>query len=478
MAFKDNNQFIAKLEETADLVRIKREVDWDLEAGAMVRLSNEKRGPAILFEKLKDYSPEYKIFGACVTTERRLCVSMGYPPQTHLGKVYNRYETLIGHPIKPIIVNQAPCKERIFLDKDVNLYNFPAPTIHEGDGGRYIGTWDMVVNKDPDSDWTNWGMYRVMIHNDRTVTLRLHMQNDGGRIYHTKYLPRKMPMPVAVVIGADPLSSMVAAIRFDSGIKEVEYAGALHEEPIELVKCETNELLVPAHAEMVLEGEGLPEYQIAEGPFGEFTGYRTEWSYQNVCLIKAITCRRNPMITMANTGMPLGEGAMGPAMGRALGLKRALKASGVPVSDVYLPPEMAGMVVFVSVNKMNQDNIAALVKHVISTQGTREQKVVVVDEDIDVFNSTEVFHAFATRLHPGRGITIESKDVSMKDAPFLSAQERKWSRGASVLFDCTWPSQWSRESEIPPRVSFKDVYPKDLQETLMREYEEYGFRNQ
>lgn len=474
MAFKDNRQFIAKLEGTGDLVRIRKEIDWDLEASAIVRLSNERRGPAPLFEKLRDYPAGYRILGGLITTERRLCLAMGFHPDSHLGSVYNKYENLIEHPVKPVVVKDAPCKERIIAGNEVNLYDFPIPTVHEGDGGRYIGTWDIVVIRDPDSQWTNWGMYRVMVHNHRTVSLRLHMQNDGGRIYHTKYLPVRKPMPAAIVIGADPLSSMAAAIRFGSGISEVEYAGALNEEPVELVKCETSDLLVPGSSEIVLEGEVLPEYQIPEGPFGEFTGYRTEWSYQNACVIKCITYRRDPIITLANTGMPLGEGAIGPAMGRALGLKKALRACGVPVTEVYLPPEMAGLVVFIGVRKMNQDNMATLVKNVVATQGTREQRVFVVDEDVDVFSLNEVLHAFATRLHPGKGITIERKDMAMKDAPYLGHEDRKWSRGASVLFDCTWPSQWSRESEVPPRVSFKDVYPQELQDKILKEKKEYG----
>lgn len=474
MAFKSNRDFIAKLEQTGDLVRIKKDIDWDLEASAIVRLSNERRGPATLFEKLKGYPMGYGICGGLITTERRLCLVMGFAPDSHLGQVYSKYDNLINRPLKPVVVKSAPCKEKILNGNEVNLYDFPVPTVHEGDGGRYIGTWDIVINKDPESQWTNWGMYRVMVHNHHSVSVRLHMQNDGGRIYHTRYLPRKQAMPVAIVIGADPLSSMIAAIRFSSGISEVEYAGALQQEPVELVKCETSDLLVPAGAEIVLEGEVLPEYEIPEGPFGEFTGYRTEWSYQNACVIKCITHRKDPVITLANTGMPLGEGAFGPAMGRALGLKKALKACGVPVCEVYLPPEMAGLVLFVSIRKMNQDNIATLVRNVVATQGTREQRVFVVDEDVDVFNLTEVLHTFATRMHPGRGISIESKDMAMRDSPYLNHEERKWCRGASVLFDCTWPSQWSKEHDTPPRVSFKDVYPQELQEKILRERKDYG----
>lgn len=475
MAYKDNRKYIEALEKTRDVVRIKKEVDWDNEVGGIVRRANELQAPATFFEKIKDYSSDYRILGGPITTERRLNVAFGFPPETHLKTLYEEYEKRIANPVKPVIVKDGPCKERVFTGKDVDLFSFPAPMVHDGDGGRYIGTWHIVIVRDPDSDWTNWGMYRAMVHNRRSVSILLSMSNDAGRIYFTKFASQKKPMPIAMAIGADPLSSMTAAIRFDSLQSEVNFAGGLHGEPIELVKCETSDLLVPAHAEIILEGELSEGNTVPEGPFGEFTGYRTGWDWRGAIIIKAITSRKDPIITLANPGVPLSEGSMGPGMGRTVNLKKHLKACGVPVVDVYIPPEAAGMIVIVSVKKFNQANIATLVKNAILSRDYREQKIIVVDDDVDVFNLMEVFHTFATRLHPGRGISIDTKEMAMNLSPFLTPEERKWSRSASVLFDCTWPAEWSKDTDVPPRVSFKDVYSQELQEKIKKEWKEYGF---
>lgn len=476
MSYKDNRQYIEALEKTGDVVSIEREVDWELEAGAIVRLANETRGPATLFKKIKDYPPGYRIFGGPLTTERRLCIAFGFPPETHLKKVYDEYEKRILHPIYPAIVDKAPCKENILSGDETDLFRFPVPLVHEGDGGRFIGTWNIVVVKDPESGWTNWGMYRSMVQNKRATSLALHMGNDAGRIYFTRFATLKKPMPVAIVIGADPLSSLCAAIRFPSGQSEVEFAGGLNQEPVELVKCETSNILVPAQAEIVLEGEYSREYLVQEGPFGEFTGYRTEWDWKEVLKIKAITFRSDPILTLVNPGIPLSEGAIGPGMGRAVNLKRDLIACGVPVVDVYIPPEMATMLAIISIKKLNQTNMANQVKHVVLSRDPFAQKIIVVDDDVDVFNLTEVFHAFATRLHPGRGISIEAKERAMGLSPFLSSEERSWGKGSAVLFDCTWPSEWSSNCDIPPRISFRDAYPAELQVKIMKEWKDYGFK--
>lgn len=472
MAFKDNRQFVNALDKTRDVVHIKREVDWDLEIGAIVRRADELQGPLPYFEKIRDYS-RHRILGEPLATYRRLSVALDLPVDSTIRDLKDRYEKLIANPVKPVIVSTGPCKENIVKGDKINLFDFPAPTVHEGDGGRFIGTWDIVVVKDPDSDWTNWGTYRVMIQNKRAVSVMLHLGNDGGRIFYQKYAPMGKAMPIAIVIGADPISTMVSTVRYPSGKSEVEFAGALHDQPIELVKCETSEILVPAHAEIVLEGEVLQHQMVPEGPFGEFTGYRTEWDWQEVCVIKAITYRNNPILTLFNTG--IGDGALASRLVRSINLKNALKACGVPVVDVHIPSESVGMSIVVSIKKLIQDNMATLVANVIRCNDVFPQKIIVVDPDVDIYNLSEVFHTLATRLHPGRGISIEYKDRAMGLSPFLSTTERKWNRSASVLFDCTWPSEWSRESDIPPRISFRDAYPPELQEKVKKEWHEYGF---
>src|SRR3990170_852261 len=169
MTFTDNRQFISALEKSGDVVRIKDEIDWEGEAGAMVRRSMERRAQAIFFEKLKDYPPGFTIFGGPLATHRRLAVALGFKPETPFSEIQHHYENRIESPIKPMLVSKGPCQENVITGNDVDLFKLPVPLIHWGDGGRYIGSWHAVVMKDPDSSWVNWGMYRQMVYRRNIV---------------------------------------------------------------------------------------------------------------------------------------------------------------------------------------------------------------------------------------------------------------------------------------------------------------------
>ncbi|MDO8637536.1 MAG: UbiD family decarboxylase, partial [Dehalococcoidia bacterium] len=305
MSFKDNREFVKALQKTGDAIVVRTEVDWDLEAGAITRRVCETGGPAPLFEKIKDYPAGYRILGAPLANYRRLAVAMDMSPDSTLKTIQEQYEQRIEHPIKPRLVKDGPCKENIVRGKDVDLFQFAIPMVHEGDGGRYIGTWHININKDPDSDWTNWGMYRLMAHNHTDMADFFATHQHQGLIYFRKYQPRGLPMPFAVAIGADPLSSLVAGTAFKKGENEVDFAGALAREPIELVKCETNDLQVPAHAEIILEGEVLPGTNLPEGPFGEYPGYRfPERRSSPIFRVNCITYRNDPIMTLSCVGFP------------------------------------------------------------------------------------------------------------------------------------------------------------------------------
>lgn len=475
MPFKDNRQFIAALDKTKDVVRIHEEVDWDLEAGAIARRACEKFAPAPLFERIKDYPPGYRIFGAPLSTYRRLATAMGLAPHSSVREIQGEYEKRITHPIKPLLVKTAPCQEIVLQGKDVNLLRFPAPMIHEGDGGRYLGTWHMVIVPDPDSAWTNWGMYRAMIHDRLHMGGGWHRHNHMGRLFYGKYQPRKKPMPVAMAIGADPLSSLIASAPIRAGEDEADYAGALLQEPVELVKAKTLDLLVPAHAEIILEGEISFQEQVPEGPFGEFPGYRTpQRTMAPAFKVKTITHRKDPIVTMTCLGILADDGAVSSSLTGAVALKKRLKDWGIPVTDVYVPPQAASLLVVVGVKALYA-NVATQVKNIIHSRWAWQDKVIVVEDDIDVFNLGEVLHAFATKCHPVRGIRVTDREVALSLTPYLSVEDRKWERGAGAVFDCTWPVEWSRETEVPQRMSFNEVYPQEVKDKVIKKWQKYGY---
>jgi len=126
---------------------------------------------------------------------------MGMDPRSKPADIIEEYIKRKNNPIKPIIVSSGPCKENIHLGDEVNLLEFPVPVIHEGDGGRYIGTWHIVVTRDPDTDWVNWGLYRLMIHDEKTMGGIIAPVQHIGMMYYDKYEARNEPMPFAVAIG-------------------------------------------------------------------------------------------------------------------------------------------------------------------------------------------------------------------------------------------------------------------------------------
>ncbi len=469
MAIKDNRQFIKKAETTGDVVRVKEEVDWDGEAGALTRLTCEKRGPALLFEKIKDYPEDRRLMGAPLATFRRVAIALGLKPDISMPDMFQEYEKRSQRRIKPTQIKNAPCQEEVIKGKDIDIFKLPVPYIHEGDGGRYIGSWHAVVVRDPDSDWVNWGMYRTMVHNRKNIGCYWHIGTDAGKILTTKFIQKGKIMPVAIAIGADPISCLSASAPLKAGENEVDYAGGLHQEPVELVKCVTNDLLVPAHSEIILEGEIIPNIKIQEGPFGEYTGYRTPGYYPRICRLTAITHRKNPILTFTNMGMPVDDSGICWSMTTSAEITRHLKEYGLPVTGVFSPPETGNMLIIVRIRTL-YGNIAHVVKNIVTAIEPGMPKVMVVDDDVDIYNLNEVWHAFAAKCHPGRGIRIQEPDIVNPLIPFLSTEERNHVRGASMLMDCTWPTDWPKNTDVPPRISFRETYTKNIQDSALKKW--------
>ncbi len=474
MAIKDNREFIEALKKTGDVVCIGQEVDWDMEAGAISRRAMELSGPAALFEKIKGYPEGHRILGGPLATYRRVAVALGLPADTPVKQIFEEYERREQNPQTPVVVKDGPCKENIMLGEDVDVYRLPAPMCHDGDGGRYIGTWCFSVNQDPETDWANWGMYRFMVLNKDTLSGAPAPGSHFAMIFD-KYLAENLPMPMALAIGADPLSSLAASAGYRIGESEAHFASALLEQPVELVKCETSDLLVPAQAEIVLEGEILPDTGAPEGPFGEYPGYRTSGYRANLYFrLKAITHRNSPILTMSNLGVPPDDSSVGGAMGVAIALKRRLLSHGLPVIDVFLPPEGASLLVVVSV-KSGGNQVARAVKEAITRRRAWYTKIIVVDEDVDVFNLAEVVHAFSVKCHSFKGVfTSEEPGKGGPVTPAHSPEERDKRYGAVALFDSTWPQEWPEE-DIPVKSSFNSIYPREIQEKVLKNWKAYGF---
>ncbi len=476
MPFKDVREFIARLEKEGEAQRIEEEVDWNLEVGAMLRRSAEEGLPAPVFQKIKGYPEGYRIFGGGAAKFSRMAIAMDMDPNTHPRELIEEYLRRRQQPIKPVMVNKGPCKENIHLGDEVDLLQLPVPMIHDGDGGRYIGTWHLTISKDSDSDWVNWGMYRHMLHNKNTIGIFLATSAKHlGEMYSRGYEPGNKPMEVAIVIGTEPILTMCSANPIPYGVSEVDIAGALRGEPVELIKCETIDLAVPATAEIVIEGEISLADTMDEGPFGEFTGYRSGLrAPRPVIRVKAVTHRNNPIFTMSCMGIPADDNAI-ISLTSSAELWEILRARGLPVTGVYVPPETSYMMAAVAVKPLYA-GVADDIAHAIwgSPFGHVMTYIIIVQDDVDPFNLTQVFHALVSKCHPGRGITKVERSRVTSLIPFLDHHEREYDTGVKAYFDCTWPLDWD-PADVPERASFREMYPLEVQEKALAKWSKYGY---
>lgn len=474
MAFDDIREFISALENEGEVVRIKEEEDWNLEACAMIRRSNEAGLPSPFFESVKDYPAGFTLFGEALSNHRKLAIAMGMDPDSPVKDMIDKYIEGRQSPIKPEIVKDGPCKENILLGDDVDLWKFPVPMIHDGDGGRFIGVWHLTVSKDPNSDWVNWGVHRHMVHDKNSIGIQ------GGP--HTHVMKHRQawedkgkPMEVAIVFGTEPITTMVAGSPIPHQVSEVDAAGGIRGEAIKLVKCETVDLMVPATAEIVLEGEIIPGDMKIEGPFGEFLGYMggaREPRY--VIRIKAITHRNNPILTTGSEGLPPSSTHVIHSVTKPGEFLQILRKQGLPVTAVSGLVEAATLLTVVAIKRgrARADDVA----HAIwsSRMGVATPWIIVVEDDVDPFDIRQVLHALFTKCHPKNGIVTLDRSRAIALFPFLNKHEQKYLMGAKTYFDCTWPPDWEPE-DIPARCSFNSVYPEDIQKKALEIWAKYGY---
>jgi 4-hydroxy-3-polyprenylbenzoate decarboxylase len=270
---------------------------------------------------------------------------------------------------------------------------------------------------------------------------------------------------------------MVGSMGIPAGVSEADIAGGLRRAPLQLVKCETNDLLVPATAEIVIEGHVRPYERWDEGPFGEATGYRASPRMPRpVFRVECVTHRNNPIMPISCPGIELDEcEILNGVFSLTSSMERELRTSGLPVKKVMSPPGLKFALMLVVVEK-GHSGIAEQVVSVLraSKTGVFFQYVMVVDEDVDVTNLPEFLHAVLSRTHPVRGIQIMDLAPGHALIPFSDLHDKMHSRGASLTFDATTPVDWDPDKDVPERISFRDSYPTELQEKVLADWWRYG----
>src|ERR1051326_2169523 len=255
-------------------------VDWGLGLATLAELANEKFAaherarPALLFDKIKSYPEGRRVAANLVSSVGRLSLTLAMDPALGDFDFIQQWRRRAKDikAIDPETVKDGSIFENAIRGADIDLLQFPVPRWHELDGGRYIGTDDLVVTRDPDDGWVNVGTYRVMVYaKDR---IGLHMSpGKHGRVHRDKYFAAGKPCPVAISFGHHPIYFLVASTDAPYGVSEYAYAGGILGKPVELVAGPLTGLPLPADSELAIEGEVIPGETTVEGPFGEWTGY-------------------------------------------------------------------------------------------------------------------------------------------------------------------------------------------------------------
>ncbi len=465
---KDIRDFIARCEEEGILNRITAEVDWDLEAAHIAKMNEEKKGPALLFENVKGYTSP--LLMSTMTTTERLAIVMGMPKDSTLVELMGEWVEKGKKGIPPKLVKTGPCKENKMTGDEVDLFKFPVPKFYPKDGGRFFGTAHFVVTKDPDSDWVNVGTYRLQLLDKNHLGTQFIKGKHSDQMLK-KYQAMGKPMPVAVVVGCDPILFLMGAARLSAFKSEYDLAGAIRGEALELVKCETNDLPVPASAEIVVEGEVDADKFMAEGPFGEYTGYYSGVGTddRNFIKVNCITHRNNPVFMSTTVGRAVTDSHMVLALAYGATFWQQLVDMNIPgIKAVYCPPEAAGrFIAIISMKQMYPGHADQVLTAAISTEmGAYGLKtVIVVDEDIDPWDIPRVMYAVAFRFQPNRCQIIKRGRSTPLD-PSLPLESR-WITGR-LLMDATIPYDWE-EKPIPITLD------EDMVKRIEGRWSELGF---
>jgi 4-hydroxy-3-polyprenylbenzoate decarboxylase len=491
MGFADLRTWLERFESAGELKRIKAEVDWEREIGTIARRSFTKKGPALLFESIKGHrdTPCRRVATALLHKRARLAMVLGFPPDATVRDLVHYVRQKNRETIPPVEVKTGPVKENIIRSKDVDLGRFPVPKWHFRDGGRYILTFAGIVTRDPDTGKMNMGVYRGMIGRRNTIPMLIIASQHGGQTF-TKYKQRNQPMPVAAVIGYDPIMDFISGSPVPAGVCEYDVMGAYRGEPIQLVRCETNDLLVPAGAEIVIEGTVDPDPKTfeMEGSFGEYTGHTGDVpTPRPVIKVECITHRNDPILRGTQEGTLPGsynENSMMSSIQRAAIAWNILEQQGVPgVANVHVHPVTNGTNVCVAINKRYQGHAKQVAAALWGSgaAGWRYKHVIVVDDDIDVSDYEQIDWAIAYRVNAGKDdIVIFPGSFGSTADPSTPLEERNvaklgsgiWNR---VLIDATRTWMYDPAPEwggrFPPT-----VHPSPEDEALVdRRWPEYGW---
>lgn len=473
MPFDDLRSFLRTLEKKNELVRIRFPVDPYLEITEFADRAVKSGGPALLFEAPKgsDVPAVINLFASMRRMELALGVEdieeiaariSGFlrmqKPEGFMDKLKMLPKLAELNSAFPKTVSDGACKE-VIRKADFSLDYFPILHCWPGDGGRFI-TLPMVFSRNPETGKRNCGMYRMQVYDGQTTGMHWQKHKQGAEHYRRLAAAgTETRMPVAVAIGSDPATMFSAILPLPPEIDEMLFAGFLRGKPVEMVKCETSDLEVPANSEIVLEGYVELDEMRREGPFGDHTGFYSLDDDYPVFHIECITHRKKPIYATTIVGPPpMEDFYMGKAIERIfLPLMRMQLPE---IRDICMPAEgVFHNLILVSMRKSYPGH-ARKVMHAIWGLGQAmfSKVIVVVDEDVDVQNVAETAWKALNNIDPQRDI-----EFSMGPIDSLDHASRLLNYGSKMGIDATvkwqsegftrrWPAVIEMSSDVKQRV--------------------------
>jgi 4-hydroxy-3-polyprenylbenzoate decarboxylase len=467
-SFTDLRDFMAELERSGQLVRIRQSVDPHLEMTEIADRTLRGGGPALLFENPKGYT--IPVLANLFGTEQRVAMGMGADSVEALREMgellaYLRQpdppkgmrDLIDKAPLLkkvlnmgPRMIKNPPCQEQIIRGDQVDLSTLPIQTCWPGDAGPLV-TWPLVITRGPEKPRMNLGIYRMQVIGRNKLIMRWLSHRGGAldfRDWQLRY-PDK-PYPVAIALGADPATTLGAVTPVPDTLSEYAFAGLLRGQKTDLAQCVTaacqeNDLKVPAHAEIILEGYIAPGEMADEGPFGDHTGYYNEVEQFPVFTIDTITTRRNPIYHSTYTGRPPDEPAiLGVALNEVF--VPLLRKQYPEIVDFYLPPEGCSYrLAVVTIRKEYPGHAKRVMMGVWSflRQFMYTKFIIVTDDDVNARSWEDVIWAMTTRMDPARDcVFVENTPIDYLD--FASPVA---GLGSKIGMDATnkWPGETQRE---------------------------------
>ena len=462
----DLRAFLKEIHAAGELKEISG-AHWRLELGALTELFAEQTPvPALLFDRIADYPSGRRVLSNVLFSPLRQSLALGVSADLRGLALVQAVKARLAefNPVPPEAAKDAPVLQNILQGNDVDVQEFPAPQWHEKDGGRYIGTFDAVICRDPESGYINVGTYRVQVHDEKTVGLWI-IPGKHGNLIAQKYWSKGEDCPLLIACGMPPSMVLASAVGIPWGVSEYDFLGGLLGCPIPIVNGKATGLPMPANAELVLEGFAPPPEKASrpEGPFGEWPGYYASGTIDRpVVRVSAIYHRDGPIITgdpplktYLNTDIYLHI--------RAANIWSTMERAGIPdVKGVWFPRQ-GRFVVAVAIRQRYSGHARQVGHGVLATRdgGRDTRMVIVVDDDIDITNINEVLWAVASRWDPKRQSEIVEVPASDLN-PTLTREQRAAGDLVSscIIIDACRP--YGQRSEFPAVSSVSAEYRRTV----------------